>query len=81
MRIGDRRFRVIGVLAATGSGLGMNTDELAIVPVALAQAMFNTNTLFRILVEARSREAIDAAKTQTTDDHQGSATTARKTSP
>ncbi|MBK6864374.1 MAG: ABC transporter permease [Ideonella sp.] len=64
VRVGDRRFRVIGVLAASGSGLGMNTDELAIVPVAIAQAMFDTNTLFRILVEARNRNAIDAAKTQ-----------------
>ena len=45
VRVGDRRFRVIGVLASTGSGLGMNTDELAIVPVSVAQAMFNTNTL------------------------------------
>ena len=35
-RVGDRRFRVIGVLASTGSGLGMNTDELAIVPVSAA---------------------------------------------
>ena len=67
VRIGDRRFRVIGVLAATGSGLGMNTDELAVVPVALAQAMFNTNTLFRILVEARNREAIEPAKRQVSD--------------
>jgi putative ABC transport system permease protein len=66
VRIGDRRFRVIGVLAAGGSGLGMTTDELAIVPVAQAQAMFNTNTLFRILVEARSREAIEHAKEQVT---------------
>lgn len=64
VRVGDRRFRVIGVLAATGSGLGMNTDELAVVPVSLAQAMFNTNTLFRILVEARSRDAVEAAKRQ-----------------
>ena len=40
----------------------MNTDELAVVPVALAQAMFNTNTLFRILVEATSRDAIPAAR-------------------
>jgi putative ABC transport system permease protein len=40
------------------------TDEVAIVPVALAQAMFNTNTLLRILIEARSRDAIPAAKTQ-----------------
>jgi len=67
VRIGDRRFRVIGVLAAGSSGLGMTTDELAIVPVAQAQAMFNSNTLFRILVEARSREAIDPAKQQVTD--------------
>jgi putative ABC transport system permease protein len=67
VRVGDRRFRVIGVLAATGSGLGMNTDELAVVPVSIAQAMFNTNTLFRILVEARNRDAIEAAKRQAVD--------------
>jgi len=67
VRVGDRRFRIVGVLAATGNGLGMNTDELVIVPVALAQAMFNSNTLFRILVEANSREAIEAAKAQVTE--------------
>ena len=64
VRVGDRRFRVIGVLAASGSGLGMNTDELAIVPVSAALAMFNTNTLFRVLVEARNRDAIEPAKQQ-----------------
>lgn len=64
MRIGDRRFRIVGVLASSGQGLGMNTDELVIVPVALAQAMFNSNTLFRILIEATSREAIEPAKAQ-----------------
>ena len=64
IRVGDRRLRVIGVLKALGQGLGMNTDELVIVPVALAQAMFNSNTLFRILVEAKSREAIPEAKAQ-----------------
>jgi putative ABC transport system permease protein len=67
VRIGDRRFRIIGVLAASGSGLGMNTDELAIVPVAPAQAMFNTHTLFRILIEARGRTALEAAKKQATE--------------
>ena len=64
VRVGDRRFRVVGVLAASGQGLSMNTDELVFVPVSLAQAMFNSNTLFRILIEAHSRDAIDAAKTQ-----------------
>ena len=64
VRVGDRRLRIVGVLKPLGQGLGMNTDELVIVPVALSQAMFNTNTLFRILVEARSREAIPDAKEQ-----------------
>ena len=64
IRVGDRRLRVVGVLKPVGQGLGMNTDELVVVPVSLAQAMFNSNTLFRILVEARSREAIPEAKEQ-----------------
>ena len=67
VRIGDRRFRVVGILGSSGQGLGMNTDELVFVPVSMAQAMFNSNTLFRILVEATVREAIDAAKQQVAD--------------
>ena len=65
VRVGDRRVRIVGVLAAGGQGLGMNTDELVFVPVALAQGMFNSNTLFRVMVEARSRAEIPAAKAQT----------------
>jgi len=67
VRIGDRRFRIVGVLAPSGQGLGMNSDELVFVPVSLAQAMFNSNTLFRILIEAHGRESIEAAKTQVAD--------------
>ena len=62
IRIGDRRVRVIGVLKAVGQGLGMNTDEVTFVPVSLAQNMFNTSTLFRVLIEARSRDDIEAVK-------------------
>ena len=64
IRLGDRRFRVVGIMASTGQGLGMNTDEIVLVPVSLAQAMFNSNTLFRILVEANGRDAIEPAKAQ-----------------
>lgn len=64
VRIGDRRFRVAGVMAASGQGLGFNTDEIVFVPVATAQSMFNTNKLFRILVEAKGREAIEPVKQQ-----------------
>jgi putative ABC transport system permease protein len=62
LRIGDRRFRVIGVLAKQGESLGFNTDEIVIVPLAAAQALFNTESLFRVLVEAKSREQIAYAK-------------------
>ncbi|OIR17764.1 macrolide export ATP-binding/permease protein MacB [mine drainage metagenome] len=75
VRIGDRRLRVVGVLSEGGQGLGMTTDELLIVPVATAQAMLNTNTLFRILVEARSREQIGEVKVRVlkmlTQRHEG----------
>lgn len=62
VRVGDTRLRVIGVMAPAGQGLGMSNDELVIVPVATAQNMFNTNTLFRIMVEVRSREALGPAQ-------------------
>jgi len=67
VRVGDRRFRIIGVLSTSGIGLGMNTDELAFVPVSTAQQLFNTNSLFRILVEARHRDSIELAKAQARD--------------
>ncbi|MBR0566630.1 ABC transporter permease [Azoarcus sp. L1K30] len=67
IRVGDNRLRIIGVLAPAGQGLGMSTDELVIVPVATAQAMFNTNTLFRIMVEARHRDALAPAQKQLED--------------
>jgi putative ABC transport system permease protein len=62
VRVGGRRVRVIGVLASTGTGMGLNTDELVFVPVALAQQMFNTASLFRVLIEAQSRDSLDATK-------------------
>ncbi len=62
VRIGDRRFRVIGILASTGISLGVDTDDMVLIPVASAQQLFNTSTLFRILVEARYREVIELAK-------------------
>lgn len=62
VRIGDRRFRVIGVLATQGQQMGFNTDETVGVPVAAAQQLFNTESLFRILIEARGREQVPAVK-------------------
>lgn len=62
VRLGDRRFRVIGVMASQGESMGFNTDEIVIVPVASAHQLFNTSGLFRVLIEAQGRDAIGQAK-------------------
>jgi len=62
VRLGDRRFRVIGVLASSGVSIGTDLSEVAIIPVATAQALFNTPSLFRIMVEARSRASVTPAR-------------------
>ncbi len=62
VRIGDRRYRVIGVLASEGRTIGIDIEEVVVVPVASALALFNTASLFRVLVEARTREAVAEAR-------------------
>ena len=62
VRLGDRRFRVIGILSSQGESMGFNTDEIVIVPVAAAHMLFNTSGLFRVLVEAKNRDNIEPAK-------------------
>jgi len=75
VRIGERRFRVIGVLGSEGRSIGVDVEDVVVVPVAAAQALFNTASLLRVLVEARSREAIPRAKEAVTSilkaRHQG----------
>ena len=58
LRINDRRFRVIGVLAKEGQSIGVAFDEIVIVPVASALALFDSHSLFRILIESTSQTAM-----------------------
>lgn len=62
VRVGGFRCRVIGILGSEGRSLGMDTEELVIVPVAFAQMLLDTEGVFRILVEAKNPEAIDRLK-------------------
>ena len=75
VRIGDRRFRVIGIMGSEGRSIGVDVQEMIIVPVASAQQVLNTQSLFRILIEARSREAIapvrDFVEATLQERHQG----------
>ena len=58
VRLGDRRFRVIGILASEGRSIGVDVEDVAIIPVSAAAQLFNTASLFRILVEAADKDAI-----------------------
>jgi putative ABC transport system permease protein len=63
IRIQDRRFRVIGVLTPKGQSLGMDMSDVAVIPVASALSLFDTASLFRIVVQAKGRQAVDRVKT------------------
>lgn len=75
IRIGDRRFRVIGLLATEGRTIGIDVQDVAIIPVASAQALFNTESLFRIIASTRSRDDMERARDEIrrvlTERHQG----------
>ncbi len=62
VRVGPYRFRVVGVLAPRGRGLGFDFDDLVFIPVGTAMRLFNRTSLFRILVEVRVHEEMEAAK-------------------
>ncbi|HET8947749.1 MAG TPA: ABC transporter permease [Candidatus Polarisedimenticolia bacterium] len=59
IRIGDFRYRVIGVIEPKGQALGMNLDEIVFVPVASALRVFNQTSLFRLLIEVGAHSEID----------------------
>lgn len=59
VRVGSSRMRVIGVLARQGVKMGMDFDDLAMVPVSTGMRMFNRSSLFRILVQARTQADLD----------------------
>ena len=62
VRVGDRRLQVIGVLARKGESLGLDMGDVVVVPVATAQALFNSTSLFRIMIEVTDRDSMARAK-------------------
>lgn len=62
LRLGDRRCRIVGVLGTTSVALGVDMGEIVILPVASALTLFDSDSLFRVLVEVRERDALEAAK-------------------
>jgi putative ABC transport system permease protein len=62
VRVGDRRFRIIGVMRDAGTVATINIDEALFIPVASAQQLFNTQGVFRLLVETKNEAVMDAAR-------------------
>ena len=62
IRIGEWRFRVIGILQRKGRALGMDIDDIVIVPVATGMQLFNRTGLFRILAQSSAYSDLDRAQ-------------------
>lgn len=75
VRLGENRYRVIGVMASEGRSIGIDVEDMVIIPVASAQSLFNVPSLFRVLIEAKSHTSIprviDFAKQTIKERHQG----------
>ncbi len=61
VKVNESDHKVIAVLQLTGEKLGMNLDELVIVPTRSAMRIFNDDRLFGIRAKARSKVAVDDA--------------------
>jgi putative ABC transport system permease protein len=62
LRVGEERFRVIGVLAPRGVTIGMDLDEVVHIPAYRCMKMFNQTSLFRVLIEVRSHDEMASAE-------------------
>lgn len=61
IKLNQREFRVIGIMAKTGNKLGLNLDDFAFIPTTAALRTFNDDKLFGIRAKARSRSSLDEA--------------------
>jgi putative ABC transport system permease protein len=62
VRIGEWRFRVIGVMASRGTSIGMDLDQVVEIPVETGLRLFNRSGLFRILAEVGANDGLDRAQ-------------------
>jgi putative ABC transport system permease protein len=64
IRIGEFRYRVIGVIEPKGTALGMNLDEIVFIPVASGMRIFNQTSLFRLMIEVGAHSEIEDTRKQ-----------------
>jgi putative ABC transport system permease protein len=62
VRLGSWRVRVIGTTAPRGVQLGLDLDDLVVVPVATAMRIFDRSSLFRVFIQVRSAGEVEGAR-------------------
>ena len=62
LRLGDEKFRVAGLLVPRGVSVGLDLDEVVLIPIGHHLRMFDRRSVFRVLCEARSPRDNDAAR-------------------
>lgn len=62
VRVANARFRVIGVLESKGTSLGINFDDMALVPVGAGLSLLEQANLHHIIVQAPSVDALPGVR-------------------
>lgn len=62
LRLGEEKFRVIGVLTSRGVSVGLDLDEVVLVPIGHHLRMFDRRSVFRVLCAARTPADIEPAR-------------------
>ncbi|MYM62095.1 ABC transporter permease [Pseudomaricurvus sp. HS19] len=62
LRVADYRCRVVGVLSGRGDAFGMDLSDSVLVSISLAQQLFNTDSLFRVLLQVNTQQPLAATK-------------------
>lgn len=51
VRVGDRRMRVIGIIEDAGQSIGIDMEDLVLIPIRTAEQLYNSPAVFRVLME------------------------------
>lgn len=62
VRIGGARMRVLGVLEPRGTQLGMDLDQVVVIPVATAMRLFDESSLFRVLIQVSAFQESESVR-------------------
>jgi len=67
LRLGGRRFHVIGVMEKKGEMMGDDLDDMVLIPITSAQDLLDTDKLNAVIVWARRREDLGLVRDKVAD--------------